>query len=206
MTTLHPFTSPLATGLTAEAQSFVDAGLAASQSNNAQEALRLFGLAAVASPSSPLPPFLRGSELASFGRVDDAEAAFANAVLLAPGFHIARYQLGLLQFSSGRAAVGLVTWHALFALTDADPLLHFVRGFAALTQDRSESARAHFNEGLSRDGGNASVAADIRKVLDRMDAGAAGASSASATPEPARVEPSANHILIANYGKSGTMH
>ena len=92
----------------------LQAGLAASQANDPQRALQLFAQASAARPASGVPHFLAGSEYAALGQMEQAEAELANAVLLAPAFHIARYQLGLLQFSSGRAATALVTWEPLF--------------------------------------------------------------------------------------------
>src|SRR4051812_25103195 len=90
---------------TSDAQAFLDAGVVASQTGDAQRALDLFVKASAALPSWGLPHFMIGSEHAAAGRMAQAEAEFANAVLLAPLLHLARYQLGLLQFSSGRAAM-----------------------------------------------------------------------------------------------------
>lgn len=58
-------------------------GLEASRIESVDEALRLFGLAAQAAPHDAMPHFLAGVELAQAGRIDEAEAALARAVLLA---------------------------------------------------------------------------------------------------------------------------
>ncbi|MBC7603175.1 MAG: hypothetical protein H7255_11035 [Ramlibacter sp.] len=153
------------------------------------------------SPASHIPSdFLLGSELASLGRFDEAEAAFANAVLVAPGFHLARYQLGLLQFSSGRASAALVTWQPLLLLADAQPLVHFVQGFTALAHDDLATARTHFNTGLARESDNPAVASDIRQVLARMDEIPVAPTTSTHDGD------AANHVLLANYGKPGTLH
>ena len=68
-------------------------GLAASREGRREAALALFAQAAQEDPSSGIPPFLAGSEHASAGQFDQAELAFASAVLLAPQFPLARYQL-----------------------------------------------------------------------------------------------------------------
>jgi predicted TPR repeat methyltransferase len=101
-------------------------GMSASREGHAEAALDLYAQASALAPASGLPHFLTASEQAGAGRIDAAEMAFANAVLLAPDFTLARYQLGLLQFTSGRAAVALITWQPLFALAETDPLGHFV--------------------------------------------------------------------------------
>lgn len=181
----------------------LQAGLAASRRNDVEAALAFFAEACAALPTDPMPQFLLGSELASAGQMDRAEAALANAVLLAPGFQVARYQLGLLQFSSGRPATALVTWAPLIAQDPDNALSHFVRGFAALAQDDLRGARASFEAGLSRPIENAAIAADIEKVLARIAQVSGGE---RVRPEAEQQEADGLHVLISNYGKTGTLH
>jgi tetratricopeptide (TPR) repeat protein len=143
-------------------------GLAASRESRTQAALDLFAQASALAPSSGIPHFLIGSEHAAAGNMEAAEAALANAVLLSPDFVLARYQLGLLQFSSDRAAVALVTWQPLMSQKD-EPLAHLVRGFAALAQDRFEEALQHYRAGLACAGINPAIAGDIRQVADAVE-------------------------------------
>ena len=188
-----------------EADALVQAGLAASQANDADRALDLFAQASAACPSSGIPHFLAGSEYAARGQIDRAEAELANAVLLAPALHIARYQLGLLQFSTGRVAVAIVTWGPLFNLDDTHALGHFVRGFTALAHDQFAPAKSHFEAGLARNTDNAALSHDIEQVLRGIH-DAQGQPAAPVSPE----EPSsgdAAHVLLSNYGKfGGTLH
>jgi tetratricopeptide (TPR) repeat protein len=180
----------------ADAQALLEAGIAASQRNDSSQALALFAEAGAALPTWAVPHFLMGSEYASLGEWAKAEAELANAVLLDPALHIARYQLGLLQFSSGRAAAALVTWQPLTEMP-ADPgLAEFVKGFAALAQDAFEQARSLFEQGLHSPGVNPAVAGDIQKVLRDMPGGQAP-NAAPATPEG---EPH-SHVLVANYDR-----
>jgi tetratricopeptide (TPR) repeat protein len=183
-----------------EAEDSIRAGLASSQTNDSLGAIRHFERAATLGPESGVPHFLLGSEYAALGHVEKAELAFANAVLLAPALHLARYQLGLLQFSLGRAAVAFVTWGPLLTLDEREALPHLVRGFAALAQDQAETARAHFECGLARNASNPALSDDIRKVIEEM--GNPRQDADQGAPD----EQSANHILISNYGKSGTLH
>jgi tetratricopeptide (TPR) repeat protein len=184
-----------------EADTLVQAGLAASQAGDAQQALHLFARASAVNPASAVPHFLIGSEYAALGEVDQAEAALANAVLLAPALHIARYQLGLLQFCSGRAAMALVSWGPLLQLDEANPLLYFVRGFAALAQEDFTAAEASFETGLLLNRGNAALSADIEKVLLGIRQ-----SKVSGNSQRAASEQPASHVLVSNYGKFGTLH
>ena len=144
-----------------------------------------------------------GAELAQSGRLAEAEAAFANAVVLAPRFEVARYQLGLLQFTSGRAAVAQVTWQLLFELPDGHPIGSFVRGFSALARDDFLSALSHFQAGVDANHENPPMNADIARVVDairRLQAGTEGQSQAE------NAAPADGHVLLAAYRHQGSTH
>lgn len=141
--------------------------------------------------------FLVASEHAAAGNMEAAEAAFAQAVLLAPAFALARYQLGLLQFSSGRAAVALLTWQPLLELAEPDPLPHFVRGFAALAQDDFAQALAQYRAGLARDNPNQAVAADVMKVVEQVEALLASRTAGDSAAQ----EAPASHVLLQGYSR-----
>lgn len=169
-------------------------GLAASQADEGELALQLFEQASELSPQAGLPHFLIGSELAAAGRVEAAEQAFARAVLLAPDFVLARYQLGLLQLTSQRPALAMLTWQPLLQLPQADSLGHFVRGFEALAQDRFEAALRAFGDGLACEDGNPAVTADVRKVVDRIE-------TLVAVPQGPTHEAGQGHVLLAGYSR-----
>ena len=185
-----------------EADALVQAGLAASQAGESAKALHLFARACAAHPASAAPHFLMGSEYAALGEMDKAETALANAVVLAPALHIARYQLGMLQFSSGRASLAFVTWGPLLELDESQPLLHFVRGFAALAQDDFTVAEAHFEAGLLRNHDNPALSADVRQVIEGMRRAKAAGGAGTNGEDPQ----AAGHVLVSNYGKFGTLH
>jgi tetratricopeptide (TPR) repeat protein len=171
------------------------AGLAASSENRSEEAVQLFARAAAVAPASGVPHFLIGSEHASRGNVDAAEFAFANAVLLAPEFTLARYQLGLLQFTSERAAVALLTWEPLLALPPEQALPHFVRGFAALAQDRYDAALAHYRRGLACANDSPPLFADVQHVVEAVQALVDTGDAADSG------EPEASHVLLSGYAR-----
>lgn len=168
-------------------------GLEASRHNRVEAALALFAQASAVAPASGVPHFLAGSEHANAGNIELAEAAFARAVLVAPAFALARYQLGLLQFSSQRPAMALVTWEPLFGLPAADPLGHFVRGFEALARDSFAEALEHYREGLACNDINQAMASDIVQVVTAVEKLPGG--------EPPAADASARHVLLAGYAK-----
>lgn len=168
-------------------------GMAASQNNHGETALRLFAQASALAPQSALPHFFSGSEHAAAGRVGPAEASFASALLLSPEFMLARYQLGLLQFSSQRAPLALLTWQPLLQLPDTDALLHFVRGFAALARDQTAHALQHWRAGLACQLANAAVADDIGKMVEAV--------THLVSPARRAEEPSPSHVLLSGYSR-----
>jgi tetratricopeptide (TPR) repeat protein len=203
------------------ADELVSQGLAASQAGNSPAAIEFWQQASAAAPSSGIPHFLMASEFASLGEIDRAEASFANAVLLAPGLLTARYQLGLLQFSSGRAAMALVTWEPLLAGDQTDPiapaLAHFVRGYAALAQDAFDDALASFDAGLQINTTNLPLSGDIRLMMDRIQTLLAGQTASDTPPESntdahMKIEAEApdassdSHVLLSNYRSQGKPH
>lgn len=165
-------------------------GLEASRAGRMEAAIELFTRAGQLAPASGVPDFLIGSEHAAAGNVEQAEVAFARALLLAPDFALARYQLGLLQFTSQRAAMAVLTWQPLFALPAGDPLGHFVRGFEALARDDFAAAVNHYREGLACNDINQAMAADIRRVVEAVEQ-LPGQGTDAVT----------GHVLLSGYAK-----
>lgn len=196
--------SPASAPDTAAADSCLQRGLAASQADRVDEALALFQEAARLAPGSGLPHFLIGAELAQRGQMDEAEAAYANAVLLAPGLDMARYQLGLLQFTSGRAALALVTWGPLFQLSPQSALQRVVHGFAALAQDDFAGATECFREGMALNQDNPALNRDLQMLLDRIEA--RGQAAAAAPGEAESGHDDGLHVLLNNYHQQGRLH
>jgi Flp pilus assembly protein TadD len=192
----------------------IQRGLAASQAHRVEEAMAFLQEAARRAPESGLPHFLIGAELAQLGRMDEAEMAYANAVLLAPALDMARYQLGLIQFTSGRAALALVTWGPLFQTPPDSALQRIVRGFAALAQDDFAAATACFREGMALNLDNAALNRDMQLMLDRIEAHTQAAAPAPApAPAPGQAVPQevsggeqGLHVLLSNYQQRGPLH
>lgn len=185
----------------------IQQALTASQSDDSETALRLFTEASREQPQSGIPHFLAAAEYAQLGQMAEAEAAFANAVLLAPDLAIARFQLGLLQFTSARAAMALVTWQPLLQLPENDPLKLFALGFAELAQDSFEKALAFFEQGMAANQTNpplntdiARVTAEIRKLLTAKPEGAVQSENESAAAEDS------SHFLLGTYQQHNRLH
>ena len=179
----------------------LEEGLGASGRDDLEHALGAWHAAARERPDSALPHFLIGAELAQARRIEEAEASYANAVLLAPEFETARYQLGLLQFTAGRPAAAMVTWEALFRLPADHPLRAFVEGFAHLAADAFDAALARFAAGMALNRDNPPMNSDIAKVVAAIHAARGGPATPGATPTG-----DGSHVLLAAYRQQGTVH
>jgi Flp pilus assembly protein TadD len=185
--------------------------LQASRDGDPEAAVRLLQQAMREAPTDPLPHFLLAAELAQAGQMAEAEAAYANTVLLAPGFETARFQLGLLQFTSGRASIAMLSWQPLLEQPETNPFRHFVQGFAALAADNFDEAVRCLREGMALNHDNAPLNADMQMMIDRIEP--LRSSAAATAPEP-QAEPSDNesntaqshHVLLSNYRQDGPAH
>jgi hypothetical protein len=151
------------------------------------------------------PLYLLGAEWASLGRMHEAEGAFAAAVLASPGLVMARFQLGLLQVSSGRSALGALTWQPLLNLPADEALRHYVEGYMALIGDSFELAKRSFEYGLSLPQSNEALMADIRKTLAAMPMQNAPESPSGEVAGPSS-EVDHHHVLVANYSAGHHRH
>lgn len=177
----------------------LEQGLGASRRDDVAGAIGAWQAAARERPDSALPHFLIGAELAQARRIEEAETAYASAVLLAPEFETARYQLGLLQFTSGRAAAAMVTWEPLFRLAEDHAVRAFVEGFAHLAADAFDPALERFAAGMALNRDNPPMNSDIAKVVASIHALRAPSSAAAPGEDD-------SHVLLAAYRQQGTVH
>lgn len=193
----------------------INSGISELQAGRHDEAIEIFGNAAAHAPASAVPHFLIGSALALKGDYANAEAAFLSAVLLAPRFSIARYQLGLLQYSTGRATLALVIWQPLLEVATPTPeeqaLSLFVQGYAALGQNDFGTALACFKEGVRVNVSNPALSGDVQNVIARVEQ-FLGGNSASQPEQAAPREDTKkaesdgggddkSHVLLNNYNQ-----
>lgn len=150
--------------------------------------------AALEHPADPRPLVLLAARLIHENDVDRAEAAYLTALQRAPDLAIARFQLGLLQLTSGRPAAAQATWAPLDRLPEADPLRLFKTGLEALAHGDLEQALGWLQEGVAKNASNEPLNLDMRLLIDRISRarGAAQPSGDDSTNSDAR-------FLISNY-------
>lgn len=163
----------------------------------AAQATDLLATAADQHPSDPRPLLLLGAELAQDGQFDRAEAAYTLAIQRAPEFWIARFQLGLLQFSGARPAVASVTWAPLDALPDTHALRLFKLGLEQLAQDHYTEAVELLRAGIAKNNDNQPLNSDMLMLINKLIE--QGLVNEAATTEPVAAEPAAEHFLFSAY-------
>ncbi|MDR3508025.1 MAG: hypothetical protein P4L64_09030 [Caulobacteraceae bacterium] len=150
-------------------------------------------------PMDPRLQFLRGSILAGLKRYEEAHAAMARAVAIAPLFAVARFQLGFLELSSGQASAALATWAPLQDLPPEDPLRVFAIGLGHLIRDEFGPAIETLRAGIALNTQNLPINHDMQLIIDKaLEAVAA---------QDAQSEPiSSAHLLLQQYTSPSTKH
>lgn len=146
---------------------------------------------------------LLAAEYVAIGRLQEAEEAFAEAILRAPELLVARFQLGLLQVTQGRRAAGQLTWTPLLSLPRLSALRCYVEGYVALINDQFAEATAHFSQGLELPQDNEALMGDIRKTLEAMSTTMQGKSADNTNEQSSAV---GQHVLLSNYSMGDRRH
>jgi len=111
---------------------------------------------------------LRASAYAQAQDYDRAEAAYIATLRRAPDLAIARFQLGLLQFTSARPSVASTTRQRLDQLEDRHPLKLFKLAFECLARDQFEGAVHGLQAGIAANTENLPLNRDMQMVIDRI--------------------------------------
>ena len=136
--------------------------------------------------------FLRGSLLASGQAYVEAREAMQKAIDIAPGYAVARFQLGLLELSSGDAAAAISTLQPLEALPADNALNLFARGLLHLMADDFVQAIRFLREGMAHNTDIPAMNADMKLIVDQAQATLDGKGTES---EPV----SSAHLLLQQY-------
>lgn len=150
-------------------------------------------------PADPRLHFMRGSILAGRKKPIEAHAALSRAVELAPDFHIARYQLGFFELTSGEVDKALSTWGPLLRLPKDAYLCKFVEGLTHLIRDEFDAALALMREGIGLNHENEPLNNDIRLLIKECEKAVAGKPAQTATEEADDTALSATSVLLGQF-------
>ena len=150
----------------------------------------------------PGPWLLFAADLAQEGQMDRAESAYLDLLQRAPNFAIARFQLGLLQFTSARPAVALRSWAPLDLLPETHYLRLFTGAFACLAEDKFEATAALLREGIAQNTENPPLNQDMQMLLGKLQQAGflpgEDGNGRKETPAASEQETSA-HFLLSSY-------
>jgi Flp pilus assembly protein TadD len=181
----------------------IQAAVEATRCGRPDDAEPLLRQAAQEHPEAAVPHLLLAAQFADAGQNDLAEAAYLDCLARAPGLELARFQLGLLHLTNGRAAAAEANWRPLLDRGDAHPLKSFAQGLLEILHGRAESARHLIKEGMVLNMENQDLNTDMLGVLARLDA--AVASSGGEAPsggEGGEESAQLGHFLISSYRTS----
>jgi tetratricopeptide (TPR) repeat protein len=165
--------------------------LAASARSESEAAMTLLKRAIEHDDSAATPHYLLGAEYARIGIIDRAIDETRRAVDCDAGFADARFQLGMLHFTSGRLAEASSAWEALGSVETGHPLRFFAQGLLMTAQGRFAEAKALLSSGIAMNRANDALNADMRGVIEAIErAGTHAAADASA------------HVLLSAYRNS----
>ncbi len=157
-------------------------------------------------PDDPRLHFLRGSILAGRQRAIEAHASLARAVELAPEFHIARYQLGFFELTSGEADKALSTWGPLLRLPQTHHLRLFVEGLTHLVRDEFAEAIDSMKAGMAANTENPPLNNDIALLVAECEKLAGQGDEGSGDAEREDSDLSATSLMLGQFSPGPTRH
>ncbi|WP_112076650.1 hypothetical protein [Herbaspirillum rubrisubalbicans] len=162
---------------------------------------QLLGAAITAHPADARPLLLLAAHYAQHQSFDRAEACYIEALHRAPELAIARFQLGLLQFSCARPVTALATFAPLALLPDTHPLHLFKKAFECLANDRLQEASSWLQQGIASNHDNAPLNDDMGKLVRQIEAQLSAAASAAMPVNATQAEtsPAEQHFLVTAY-------
>jgi tetratricopeptide (TPR) repeat protein len=140
--------------------------------------------------------FLKGSVLAGVQRYVDGRAAMQKAVEVAPGFELARFQLGFLELTSGLAADAAATWEPFGSLEPDAPFRLLSDGLNCLARDDFAEADRLLRRGMAANAEHPLINGDMQLLLDEI----AGKIVPEGVTDGAAVDsPSAVHQMLQQF-------
>ncbi len=162
-------------------------------------ALSMFPRLCAEFPSDPRLRFLFGSVLAGAGEYAQARSEMMEALRISPSYAIARFQLGLLELTSGEPHAAEATWRLLDDLPADDPLRVMAGGLKSLARDQFSDAVRQLEHGITLNTQFPALNLDMRLLINEIAAVAARGA------EPPQ-ETSAAHLLLQQYKTKPTRH
>lgn len=151
-----------------DAQELKFLALQATRRGQSDQALLYLKRAISHAPQDGELHYLLAAEHAQLGLYDRAAAEMAHALVLAPGMHTARLQLGLLYLTQARLDDSSETLAPLAALPKDNCYRLFSLGLLHLVNDRFSECRDALTQGMLHNDQNDALNGDMQKILDAL--------------------------------------
>lgn len=184
-----------------DAEELLFLALRAMEQDRDEEAISLLKRGLLLEPESGILHHLLGAMYAQLGMIDRAIAEMTQATVCAPGLHMARFQLGLLHFTSANLPEAERAWQPLSDLPDDDPLHLFRAGLLHLARDEFAECVAALRRGLELNTEHPSLSHDMRLVAERAEKAMANGGGDAEPAAPAG--DSSRHVLLSGYQSLG---
>ncbi len=112
--------------------------------------------------------FLKGSILAGVQRYEEGCAAMRRAIELAPEYHLARFQLGFLEFTSGMPEAAVETWGPFISLDEGAAFRLLSEGLDSLACDDFGKADHLLRRGIAANLEHPLINSDMQLLLDEI--------------------------------------
>jgi len=168
------------------------------------EATRLLKRAHEDFPQSARVLHLLGAEHAQMGLFDRAVAEMAEAIRLDPSLTAARFQLGLLYATSGRAVEAEATWQPLEQLSPEDPLRLFKSAMVHVLHDEFVQGIDYLKQGIAHNEINEALNVDMRRLLADLEQRQSGKRSPKNAVQPVAVKipPPMKRVTLTAYDRN----
>lgn len=174
---------------------FLDQYAQALEDGDSERALAILQQAHEDFPDSGQTLALLAAQYIQMGAPDAAEAAFIGALQRDAALPTARFQLGLLQYTSGRPHTAFQTWQPLDMLGENHYLVHFKRAFAALAIDAFDDTLLLLDKGIAANQDNAALNQDMRMLGAQINALRAKSDEESSVSQ----DEAATQFVLASY-------
>lgn len=168
-------------------------------------------------PNQAAPHLLLAAEFIELGNTSQAEHHFASCLLVAPEFHLARFQFGLFLLTQDRIALSLLIWQPLLEIDERSPFRLFAEGIIHRIQGNNSEAIACIELGIKLNPNNEALNRDLQGIVDSLKSNEVTTATTntvnqephgSATQNVKEVsdELEETHILLNNYQQLGQFH
>jgi len=144
--------------------------------------------------------YLLAAEHAQLGMMDRAEEGFKKAVMLAPDFPMARFQLGQLYLVKNELGLAKEMFAPIALLPEGLALTAYAKGLIAAANDDIAEAIAHLEAGLACEQEIAALAEDMQSMRSNLLSLTASETDVQHEHAGQNV---ATSLLLKNYGNAG---